>query len=463
MLAATDTIAAVATARGRAALAIVRLSGPQAVEIAEACFRGRDLREAPSHTAHVGLLLAPGGAEIDQVVITIFRAPRSATGENVVEISCHGGDFAAPMILETLLHHGARAAAPGEFTQRAFVNGKLDLAQAEAVADLIHASSSKAHRVSLSHLQGRYSAGLTQLRDELLELAALIELELDFTEEDVEFADRDRLERLLGHAEATLRELVASYRVGELLRDGVAVVIGGRPNAGKSTLLNALVGRDRAIVSATPGTTRDEIEAEAEIEGFRFRFVDTAGLRETADAIEAEGVRRAHRSIARADVLLYVFDLTAGLDADERDFLEVVSRREGLHVVAVGNKRDLCDSAAEARPNLGALPLVEVSATRGLQDAAELRSLVASLVEIVVAGLADADASHVVMNQRHRHHLRQALDGVRAAQRGLEAGTSADLLTLDLRTALHELGAITGEITNEDVLDQIFSRFCIGK
>ncbi|MFQ5572093.1 MAG: tRNA uridine-5-carboxymethylaminomethyl(34) synthesis GTPase MnmE, partial [Rhodothermales bacterium] len=280
-----DTIAALATARGRAALAIVRVSGSEAVSLVAACFRGRDLNMVDSHTAQVGFLLAPNGTEIDQVVVTVFRAPRSATGEDVVEISCHGGDFASALILESLLHHGARLAEPGEFTQRAFLNGKIDLAQAEAVADLIHASSSLAHRVSLAHLQGRYSDWLGRLRDELLELCAFIELELDFSEEDVEFADRERLERLLAHSERFLTDLLDSYRIGELLRDGVCVVIGGRPNAGKSTLLNALVGRDRAIVSPTPGTTRDEIEAEAEIEGLRFRFVDTAGLRDTSDAV----------------------------------------------------------------------------------------------------------------------------------------------------------------------------------
>ena len=405
---------------------------------------------------------APHGGDADQVVATLFRAPRSVTGEDVVEIACHGGDFAAPLILETLLHHGARMAAPGEFTQRAFLNGKMDLAQAEAVADLIHASSSLAHRVSLSHLQGRYSERLQTLRDELLQLAALVELELDFSDEDVEFADRSRLEALLARAQTLLEELLASYRVGELLRDGVRVVIGGRPNAGKSTLLNALVGRDRAIVSPTPGTTRDEVEAEAEIEGFRFRFVDTAGLRATSDAIEAEGVRRAHRSIERADVLLYVYDLTTGLDAEEHAFLESVQATDLPHLVVAGNKVDLLRSAPPA-PNLDGAPHVVLSAERGMQETGAFTDLVRVLIETAGAHLGGADASHVVTNQRHRRHLQHALDAVRAARRALDAGASGDLLTLDLRAALHDLGAITGEITNEDVLDQIFSRFCIGK
>ena len=457
----TDTIAAIATARGRAALAIVRVSGPEAVSVAASCFRGRDLRTVDSHTAHVGYWLAPDGDEIDHVVTTVFRAPRSATGEDVVEISCHGGDFAPALLLESLIRSGARLAEPGEFTQRAFLNGKMDLAQAEAVADLIHASSSMAHRVSVSHLQGRYSDWLSRLRDELLELCAFVELEIDFTDEDVEFADRTRLEALLAHAERLLTDLLASYRVGELVRDGVRVVIGGRPNAGKSTLLNALVGRDRAIVSPIPGTTRDAIEADAEIEGLLFRFVDTAGLRETSDALEAEGVRRTHHSIDRADVLLYVYDLTLGLDMAEVQFLQDVTAQPDLPIILVGNKQDLVDETAA--PAFSHTPFIALSAEHGQRDADELDALVGLLVDTVAAGLSDADASHVVTNQRHRHHLREALRAVEAARAALNAGLSGDLFTLDLRAALHELGAITGEITNEDVLDQIFSRFCIGK
>ncbi|RMF62188.1 MAG: tRNA uridine-5-carboxymethylaminomethyl(34) synthesis GTPase MnmE [Bacteroidetes bacterium] len=459
-----DTIAALATARGRAALAVLRVSGPEAVSVVNACFRGKDLTAVPSHTAHVGYLLAPDGTEIDQVVVTVFRAPRSATGEDVVEVSCHGGDFAPQLILESLLAHGARMAAPGEFTQRAFLNSKLDLAQAEAVADLIHAGSTLAHRVSLRHLQGRYSAMLERLREELLELCAYVELELDFAEEDVEFADRERLLRLLDESEATLSGLLDSYRLGVLLRDGVTVVIGGRPNAGKSTLLNALVGRERAIVSDVPGTTRDAIEAEAEIRGLRFRFVDTAGLRATADAIEAEGVRRARRSIEAGDVLLYVYDLTRGLDDDETAFLrEVQAARPELAVLLVGNKHDLVAGPVMPPAAVDGAAFLPLSARAATTDAGALVPLIDALVAAVGAGLSQADASPVVMNQRHRAHLRQALDAVRAARRALDAGASGDALALDLRAALHDLGAITGAITNEDVLDQIFSRFCIGK
>ncbi len=453
-----DTIAAIATARGRAALAIVRLSGPDAVAIAGRCFRGDDLAAAPSHTVHVGYVTDAQGGDIDQVVATLFKAPRSVTGENVVEIACHGGDVAPHRILDRLVAAGARHAHAGEFTQRAFLNGKIDLTQAEAVADLIHASSSMAHRVSLSQLQGRYAEQLQRVRSELLETCAYIELELDFSEEDVAFADTRRLTELLDHTGALLERLLGSYRLGELIRDGVRVVIGGRPNAGKSTLLNALVGRDRAIVSEVPGTTRDEIEAEVEIEGLTFRFVDTAGLRETDDAIEAEGVRRANRSIDRADALVYVFDRTVGLDDDEADWLaRRAEASPALPVVLVANKADLPAAGRPAPPHLA------LSASRAFSDPSELAPLVAHLLNALDANIRGMDASAVVTNQRHRHHLEQARAAVRAAASALAASAGGDTLALDLRIALHELGQITGEITNEDVLDQIFSRFCIGK
>lgn len=458
----SDTIAAIATARGRAALAVLRVSGPEAIRTVASCFRGHDLMEAPSHTAHVGFLLGPEGEEIDQVVVTVFRTPRSATGEDVAEVTCHGGDVAPQLILESLLAHGARLATPGEFTQRAFLNGKMDLAQAESVADLIHASSSLAHRVSLAHLRGRYSRRLEELREELLELCAYVELELDFAEEDLAFADEARLRALLERAVTLLDGLLGSYGLGTLLREGVRVVIAGRPNAGKSTLLNALVGRDRAIVSSTPGTTRDEIEAEAELEGLLFRFVDTAGLRRTSDLIEQEGVRRAERAVEAADALLYVYDLAEGLAREEAAYLRrLAAQHPALPVFLVGNKRDLVGAAPA--PDLDGATFIALSAEAGLHDPDRTAPLLQALVDRVAAGLREADASPIVMNQRHRQHLQRALGAVQAARDALAAGTSSDALALDLRIALHELGAITGQMTNEDVLDQIFSRFCIGK
>ncbi len=457
----SDTIAAIATARGEAALAIVRLSGPAAIEVVNACFRGKDLLKVDSHTAHVGYIVADG-QEIDQVVVVVFRAPRSVTGEDVVEISCHGGDFASQLILRTLLDHGARMAEPGEFTQRAFLNGKMDLAQAEAVADLIHASSSMAHRVSLHHIKGRYSERLSALRAELLELCAFIELELDFSEEDVDFADKDRLIALLDQISRLLDELLGSYQLGVLVRDGVRVVIGGRPNAGKSTLLNALVGRDRAIVSDIPGTTRDEIEAEVEIKGLRFRFVDTAGLRDARDVIEAEGVRRAQQSIEAADLLLYVYDVTYGLDSDEHIWLEdIQTNHPHLPVILIANKSDQLRADARSGGEGGSALLI--SAVQGRIDAGVLAPLIRKMIAIAGKDLSAIDASPLVMNQHHQYHLNKAREAVASAQRAMTSGAGGDTLALDLRLALQELGHITGEITNEDVLDQIFSRFCIGK
>jgi len=458
----SDTIAAIATARGRAALAVVRTSGPDAIDVVNRCFAGEDLTEAESHTAHVGYLEDADGNDIDQVVATVFRAPNSATGEHLVEVSCHGGDLAPKMVLQSFLDHGARMAEPGEFTERAFLNGKMDLAQAEAVADLIHATSTKAHQASLTHLKGRYSDLLEDLRDELLNLCSLVELEIDFSDEDVEFADRERLEDLLDETEAILQDLLDTYPTGEKLKDGVRVVIGGRPNAGKSTLLNALVGHDRAIVSETPGTTRDEIEAEAEIEGILFRFVDTAGLRETADEIEAEGVRRATESIEGADVLLYLYDLTVGLDSEEIGFLQdLAADASDVRPFLIGNKADEAPDLPVA--DLDGLSSLKLSALEAREDADALEELLDRLTDTVAEHLSRSEASPVVMNQRHREHLDDALDAVRQARDALERGVSGDMLTLDLRAALQELGAITGEITNEDVLDQIFSRFCIGK
>lgn len=454
----SDTIAAIATARGEAALAIVRLSGPEAREIAGACFKGKDLTRVETHTAHVGYVVGADGRAVDQVVVVVFQSPRSVTGEDVVEISCHGGDFASQFILKTLIEQGARMAEPGEFTQRAFLNGKMDLAQAEAVADLIHATSSMAHRVSLQHIQGRYSDKLSALRAELLELCAFIELELDFSEEDVDFADRGRLEALLNQISQLLDELLDSYQIGALLRDGVRVVIGGRPNAGKSTLLNAIAGRDRAIVSDIPGTTRDEIETEVEIEGLRFRFVDTAGLRDARDAIEAEGVRRAQQSIETADLLLYVYDVTIGLDDDEKTWLKDIEQTSAeLPRILIANKSDKLLSQA------GDVEHVVLSAEEGRSDAGVLQPLITQILEVVASNLHDVEASPVVMNQRHQYHLERARKAVTSAQQAMSQHATGDTLALDLRVALHELGHITGEITNEDVLDQIFSRFCIGK
>ncbi len=453
MLPGTDTIAAIATARGQAALAIVRVSGSQACSLAARCFRGSGLAQVASHTAHVGYVVHEGQT-LDQVVATVFRAPRSSTGEDVVEFTCHGGDLAPHLVLEALVAAGARPAEPGEFTQRAFLNGKMDLAQAEAIADLIHASSTRAHEVSVSQLRGAYSERLAALREELLTVTALIELELDFSEEDVAFAARDEVMALLEKARTVLAELQASYRFGRLVRDGVRVVIAGRPNAGKSTLLNRLVGYDRAIVSPLPGTTRDHVEAEAEIGGLRFVFTDTAGLRETADAVEAEGVSRAHVLLSQAEQVVYVYDAGVGFTPEESQYVEMLrASRPDVPIVVVANKCDLVHPPV-------ASDHLQVVAMR--PEPHELDALIAALLRATEMS-AHPEGSPVVTNARHRAHLGRAAQAVERAREALEANLSGEVLAADLKLALHELGCITGAITNEQVLDQIFSRFCIGK
>ncbi|MEM0962763.1 MAG: tRNA uridine-5-carboxymethylaminomethyl(34) synthesis GTPase MnmE [Bacteroidota bacterium] len=458
-----ETIAALATARGTAALAVIRVSGPDAIPLVDGRFSG-DLAHAEAQTVHVGWLLDGDRQRVDQVVCTLWRAPHSSTGEDVVEVTCHGGDLVAGAVLRALYDAGARPATAGEFTQRAFLNGKLDLSQAEAVADLIHAESRLGHRAAVSALTGSVAEAVEAVRRSLVQTAALVELELDFGEEDVEFADRSDLRDLLDATDRQLADLIGTARLGALARDGVRVVIGGRPNAGKSTLLNALVREDRAIVSPVAGTTRDAIEASAEIGGLRFAFVDTAGLRETADAIEAEGTRRARAAIDRADVLLYVADASIGLDAEEQAFLaDVGDRRPELAIVHVMNKADLVEASARTR-SLGEQAAYPISAREALAIPSALDGLRQRLLDAVRAsGLDDASGGLVAVNERHRAHLETARDAVARARHSLAAGDGGDTLALDLRAALHGLGLVTGAVTTEHVLDAVFSQFCIGK
>lgn len=483
-----NTIVALATARGVAALATIRMSGSDALSIADKCFPGVELARMVSHSLAVGIFSTTKGEEIDRVVVSIFLAPNTVTGENVVEISCHGGDYAPRRIIESLVAAGARPAEPGEFTKRGFLNGRMDLAQAEAVASLIHAGSMRAQQNSLAQLKGGYSGQLEALRQEMLDLCALIELELDFSEEDVEFAAPERLTLLFERSLTLLTDLIDSYRFGVLIRDGIRVVIGGRPNAGKSTLLNAFVGYDRAIVSDIPGTTRDEIEAEVEFDGLRVRFMDTAGLRDTENEIEAEGVRRAKESIRQADALLYIFDIRDGLNADERGFLSRVRiDRPDLVVILLANKVDLLGGSespgnvealdgcvakgVDPSVDLGAEPVVDegvdeirwISAIAAQSDEQLVRSILKGLVTRVRGEKTFDEAAAIVTNERHRDHLKRAHDAVQKAADAWEIAASGDMLAFELREAMSELGAITGATTNEDVLGHIFSKFCIGK
>jgi len=469
--AADDTIVALATARGVAALALIRLSGQDSIDIADKCFLGIEIHKLLSHTLAVGIFSTTGNEEVDQVVVSVFLAPHSVTGENVVEITCHGGDYASGRIIKSLVDAGARPAEPGEFTKRGFLNGRMDLSQAEAVANIIDASSTRAQRSSLAQLKGGYSVELEAIRSEMLDLCSAIELELDFSEEDVEFASPERLSKLFEKSQALFTGLLESYRFGALVRDGIHVVIGGRPNAGKSTLLNALVGYDRAIVSDTPGTTRDEIVAEVEFDGLRLRFRDTAGLRDTEDAIEAEGVRRAEESIKQADALFYVFDASVGLDQDEQLFLNrIQSERPDLIVQLLANKADLVDGSFSPAGNGLELSNDDnpdrqrwISALAAQSDEALVLPLLRDLVDILRGDRSLDEAGPIVTSLRHRNHLERALAAVEKASEAWEASASGDILSLELRAAMYELGSITGATANEDVLGHIFSKFCIGK
>ncbi|TDN40338.1 tRNA uridine-5-carboxymethylaminomethyl(34) synthesis GTPase MnmE [Hymenobacter sp. UV11] len=468
----SDTIVALSTPPGVGALAVVRLSGPEAVSITQALFSKRNLAAQPGHTLHYGTLRDPAtGQVLDEVVVALYRGPRSYTREDVVEISGHGSDFIVRQILAALLRQGARLAEAGEFTKRAFLNGALDLAQAEAVADLIAADSALSHQVALNQLRGGFSDELRDLRAQLIKFAALLELELDFGEEDVEFADRTGLARLLAEVEGVVTGLLRSFELGNVIKNGITTVIAGRPNAGKSTLLNALLREERAIVSAIPGTTRDFIEDEVSIDGLRFRFVDTAGLRDNpADEVEAIGVRRTRERIGQAALLLYLFDLTELSPAEvQADIAELTAALPLLPVLAVGNKRDLASQVSVSNYQVEisgsgdsdakrAFVFISAAQKQGLE---ELQA--ALLTQVRGAGLATTGTATIVTNVRHARALEVAAQHLAAVRQGLAEGRGTELLAADLRHALGALGEITGEISSDDLLTSIFTQFCIGK
>ncbi|WP_210515276.1 tRNA uridine-5-carboxymethylaminomethyl(34) synthesis GTPase MnmE [Hymenobacter terricola] len=468
----SDTIVALSTPPGAGALAVIRLSGPAAIATTAAVFSKKRLTEAAGNTLHYGTLRDPNGGEIlDEVVVGLFRAPRSFTREDVVEISCHGSDYVVRQVLALLLRHGARLAEAGEFTKRAFLNGAMDLAQAEAVADLIAADSALSHRVALNQLRGGFSQELRDLRARLIKFAALLELELDFGEEDVEFADRTGLAHLLAEVRGVVTRLLRSFELGNVIKNGITAVIAGRPNAGKSTLLNALLREERAIVSAIPGTTRDFIEDEVNIDGLRFRFVDTAGLRDNpADEVEAIGVARTRQRVRQAALLLYLFDLTELTPADVHAEIQELTAGLDLPVLAVGNKTDLAtpieiaafELAFQASLALQASepPLVLLAAgqNHGL-DALQT----ALLLLVRGSALENTGSATIVTNVRHARALEVAAAHLAAVQAGLDTGRGTELLAADLRHALAALGEITGEISSEDLLTSIFTQFCIGK
>ena len=491
-----DTIYAPATVPGTGAISVIRVSGPEALEIADkviSCKRG-SISEAEGYTIRFGTVSAPDGHIIDEVLVSIFRAPRSYTGENSVEISCHASSFIVSEIMALLHAAGARAAEPGEFTQRAYLNGKMDLAQAEAVADVIASQNAAAHRVAFKQMKGGFSSELREMRSELLELVSLMELELDFSEEEVEFADRTRLDSLLVAITDHVSRLIDSFRLGNAIKNGVPVAIVGATNTGKSTLLNALLGEDRAIVSDVHGTTRDTIEETLNIDGILFRFIDTAGLRETSEVVEQIGIKRTFKKISEASIVLGMVDLTRDIETigqtvsdilDKVDFgsqklmillnktdiwginknvkilnnIVLLVENKGLNANII-NTEEIIVSSSDALPDSGnnLIYLLPISAKTGSGIQA-LRSLLASTQRDL---LADSDTT-LVTNQRHVQALTDTRTSLLRVREGLASALPTDLAAQDIREAIYHLGSIVGEISTDEVLGNIFANFCIGK
>ena len=455
MIHSTDTIVALSTPPGIGAIGIIRISGDKAISISDQVF-SKDLLKAEGYSLHYGSILK-GEEVLDEVVLSVFRKPRSFTKEDVVEISCHGSTYILQEVIQLLIEKGARPALAGEFTQRAYLNGAMDLAQAEAVADLIASSSAASHKMALRQMRGGISNELQALRVELLNFTSLIELELDFSEEDVEFADRQQLEELIERIQQKLESLVSSFRLGNAIKQGVPTVIMGKPNAGKSTLLNTLLNENRAIVSDIPGTTRDVIEDRVIIEGIEFRLMDTAGVRETQDVIEAEGVRRTLSLAEQANLLIYIYDLSTDSLSEAEAYLAGLNLAEGSQIMILANKEDLLD----AKPDLSSssYPTLTFSAKEKTQID-QLKQMMLTAVQNFSTVSPDQT---LISNSRHLHALQKALTAIQDVQAGLLNGLTGDLLSIDIRTVLHHIGEITGEITNDEVLGNIFSKFCIGK
>lgn len=452
-----DTIVALATPPGVGAIGVIRVSGQQALSIVSSLFPSKDLATLPTHTVHVGLLQV-GNKVLDEVVVTLFKSPRSYTGEDVVEISCHGSPFVQRQVVDAIVQLGARLARPGEFTQRAFLKGKLDLTQAEAVADLIAAGTQAAQRAALQGLRGGFSAELKQLREQLIQFSSLLELELDFSQEDVTFADRTQLKDLLTRLESATDALLASFKLGNVIKNGVSVAIVGKPNAGKSTLLNSLLNENRAIVSEIAGTTRDTIEEVLNIEGVLFRLIDTAGLRaNTVDQIEQVGIERSYEKMRAADLVLYLFDVAD--PAEEVKQWAMDAQEQGLRFLLVGNKIDVA-SADSIRALPAQLPVSPLFIAA--KDKTNLGALKKSMLQEVLSGHV-LHENIVITNERHFQALQQVAMALADTKKGIEEGLASDLVALEIRRCLQYLGEITGEITNEEQLDFIFSKFCIGK
>lgn len=450
-----DTIVALSTPEGIGAIAVIRLSGKDAIQICNQVFRGKDLTKKDSHTLHFGTI-RDGDKVLDEVVVSLFKAPHSFTKENVVEISCHGSPYIVRQIIQLLLKNGARLATEGEFTKRAFVNGQFDLAQAEAIADLIASDSEIAHRTALNQMRGGFSQEIKDLRAQLVHFASMIELELDFVEEDVEFASRDELKKLVEDILVVINRLVDSFHLGNVIKNGIPTVIVGKPNVGKSTLLNALLNEEKAIVSDIPGTTRDFIEDEINLGGINFRFIDTAGLRETTDKVEAIGVERTYAKMKQASLIIFLFDLK---HEHITEIQKEINRLENLGIpfIKVGNKID------EANPDLlqtlkNIPDIVYISA----EKKENLEVLKGKVMELVDLNKFKTSGT-IITNVRHYESLIKTRESLQDVLTGLDTGITHDFLAQDIRHALHYLGEITGEISTDDLLGNIFSKFCIGK
>ncbi len=447
-----DTIVALATPQGVGAVGIIRLSGAKAIAIAESVFTGKKLSAQASHTIHYGHIVE-GEKILDEVMVSLFKAPKSFTTEDVIEITCHGSPFILKEIIQLLIAKGARMAQAGEFTKRAFLNGRIDLSQAEAVADLIAAESEAQQQIALKQIKGGLSDEIKKLREELVNFASLIELELDFAEEDVEFADRLQLESLIQKIIEHISPILESFKYGNAVKNGIPVTIAGKPNAGKSTLLNALLKEERAIVSEIAGTTRDSIEDEIVIEGITFRFIDTAGLRHTEDVIEKIGVEKSYEKIKSAAILLYLFDASLNEYAEESKTAETF----GIPYLLLGNKIDMCSQAVV--DELSKIETVHVLSAKNKNGIEELKT---KLLQLVAKNFT-SQSSTIVTNARHFESLKTAKESLEAVLEGLSQHITGDFLSLDIKRSLNALGEITGEITNDEILGTIFGKFCIGK
>jgi tRNA modification GTPase len=452
-----DTIVALATPPGVGAIGVIRISGEKSFGIINQLFPSKDLTLQRSHTLHVGYLVHDNKT-LDEVVISLYKGPRSYTGEDIIEISCHGSPYIHQQVLSACIEKGARLAKAGEFTQRAFLNGKLDLSQAEAVADLIASNTSASHKTALNNIRGKFSEALKDLREQLIKFSALIELELDFSQEDVEFVDRSQLKRLVGDAMHHTGNLVQSFKLGNVIKNGVTVAIIGKPNAGKSTLLNTLLNEDRAIVSDIPGTTRDTIEEIINIDGILFRLIDTAGIRNhSKDIIESVGIEKSLQKMKQADIVLYLFDVNEILTNELQTIVNDL-KQQNINYILAGNKIDQ-KNETELRNKFSQVgSVVFISAKNNLH----LELLKERMMDLVLKDTVSTE-NVIVTNARHYHALVQVNEALRDVMQGLENKIPGDLLSLDIRRSLQYLGEITGEITNEDQLDYIFSKFCIGK